>query len=363
MLKEGKFGLSEAVTLTTVLITSKIFVDTPRRILQSGKTGAWLIPLISMAIALAGFLFIALFMKRFPGLTWVEAVNGAAGPVAGNAMNYLYLAFFFTLLSLTIRQFGETIILFALPYFPISVIIFFFLVTIIIAVLLGLEPIARSLFIASPFMLAAFFLVLLLLFPYYNIHNLFPLLGKPLDIAVGGLAGCSLYQEILFLALIMPVLQGWRFFIRAGITSIVLSGIIYMVFILIYLLVFPYEVGVELTSPYYSMARTVYLGRFFQRLESLFLVIWVIIGVGKLSLLFYACLSTAARIWKLKSYKPLVPCFTVFTFASAMLSPNMQVVSYLLQHIIFLFGGIPVFMAPLGLWLAALVFKRGKTKA
>ena len=171
MLKEGKFGAAEGISVATVVVTTKIFLDTPRHFVEIGKTGAWLVPVVATSVGLIGFLFLALFMKQYPNGTLVEAVEKTLGPAMGSAVNYFYLVIFITFTSISLRQFAEYIILLALPLFPLSVTVILFIIPMVITVIIGLESIARSLYIASPFMLAAVFIVLFLLYPYYNIYN------------------------------------------------------------------------------------------------------------------------------------------------------------------------------------------------
>jgi hypothetical protein len=66
MIKEGKFGVSEAVCLVTITVSAKIFFTSPAVLLTHVGTAIWYETLVSAAAALVGFAFIYLLLKRFP---------------------------------------------------------------------------------------------------------------------------------------------------------------------------------------------------------------------------------------------------------------------------------------------------------
>lgn len=83
MIKEGKFGVNEAVCLVTMAICNKIFSTTPGYITRTiGNTG-WYMTLISCATALVFFILIYLLLKRFPGKNIVEIYDASLGRAVG----------------------------------------------------------------------------------------------------------------------------------------------------------------------------------------------------------------------------------------------------------------------------------------
>ena len=66
------------------------------------------------------------------------------------------------------------------------------------------------------------------------------------------------------------------------------------------------EISTETTLPFYRLSRNIYLGRFFQRVEALFIIIWSIVGALKIALTLYGAAVSLARTLKLPDYRPLI---------------------------------------------------------
>jgi hypothetical protein len=83
MIKEGKFGVQEAVWLTTIAISAKVFFSSPAMLTGIVGNSGWYMTIISAAIALVGFLFIYLLLKRFPKKDIVEIFDLSLGRIFG----------------------------------------------------------------------------------------------------------------------------------------------------------------------------------------------------------------------------------------------------------------------------------------
>lgn len=83
MIEEGKLGVQEAVWLITIAIISKVFFSGPTTMVAIVGNADWYVTILSAAIAMIGFVFIYLLLKRFPEKDITEIFNLSLGRFFG----------------------------------------------------------------------------------------------------------------------------------------------------------------------------------------------------------------------------------------------------------------------------------------
>jgi spore germination protein KB len=116
----------------------------------------------------------------------------------------------------------------------------------------------------------------------------------------------------------------------------------------------------RLIFPTYELAKTVHLGGFFERFESLVVGIWVSTVGLKLMVIYYAGIMAIAQSLNLRDYRPIVLPGGLILVALSILefTDIVQVRSFLFQYwpplSVAFFGGITLL-----LWVVALLRKKG----
>lgn len=359
VIKEGKFGPGEAIAMIAIFISTKVFLSLPQSMARLGDSAGWLVLLVAGSIGFLGFSLLVLLLRRFPDKTLIEATQDVVGPVLAPLFSFPYFAFFLVDTALLLRQFSETMLLTALPEMPVSIVALAFLLVIVFVCYLGLETVARLAFIAFPFLLVGPLIVILTLITYWNFDYLFPLAGSGFPgILKGGFFSHSVVAEVLFLGVIQTAVPGRRLF-RIGTLAIVFSIAFLTAIQLTYSLTFIPEVTKEYILPVYQLTRLVYLGRFFQRVEVLFLLIWTISGLIAMTLGLYAATVTITRILQLPKYRPLLFSMSVILYTLALIPPDLPT-TLLIQNFYFrIYAGIPAFAIPALLYIIAVIRAKG----
>jgi len=343
-----------------IFIAAKVFLPFPAAYIDEGLSAGWIMVIISLCGGLAGFLVIAALIRLFPDSTIVEAAERILGPVGGLAAGVVFFGFFITITSLTLRQFGEAMISAALPLTPISAIELVFMAAMFLACYLGIEVIGRSALLAAPYLTTAGALTVFLLYSFWNYHNFFPVWGAGIEqITKMGLLRSSAFGEILLVAYLAPVLGGAGRCLRAGFYSVLLAGLSILLLVAGMELAFSPETGRELNLPFYNMSRLVYLGRFFQRTEAVFVLFWSVAGMIMLAAGFYAATFSIANALRLPDYRPLLWPVGLMIFTLSLLPPDLPTATYLDTMILRMFGWIPAFALPALLLLIAVLRRAG----
>lgn len=366
MLKEGKFGVQEAICLVSIAMCSKIFFTAPGYVTRSVGGAAWYMTLISCIFAAIFFSFICALLKRFPGKGIVEIYEITLGRVIGFMFSFILMATLLVYSGIFTREFVDVTKIYNFPNTPQSVLIGSLIFVAGASVFLGLETIARTAKLAAYSALFGLLLLFALSSSHFKLANLLPILGYGIDkTAATAILRSSAYAEVTLLAVFAGSLQGVRYIRKAGYISLVLSGILLSMGVLVFSMIFEYTSTVEITAPIYVVATLIKYGNFFQRLDPIFLFVWIITTVIYVSILLYSAVSVYCKMFRLQDKRPVIIPIAVIVFALAVLPKDFQ--SVVTQYIqgLRLLSNIPFFIFPLIALIAAVARKKkgGKSNA
>jgi spore germination protein KB len=362
MIKEGKFGVHEAICLITIAICNKIFFTTPGYVTRSVGTASWYMTVISCVSALVFFTFIYRLLKRFPDKNIVEIYDASLGRLVGFVFSFGLLVSFLAYSGIFTREFVDVMKVYVFPNTPPSFLIGVLLIVVAVSAFLGLETIARVAKLGGYIALFGYLLILILSSGYFEFAHLFPILGYGLGKTVTtGISRSAAYAEVVILAVFAGSLQGIRHIKKAGYISLILSGFLLTLGLLCYSMIFEYTSTQEITAPMYVMTRLIKYGKFFQRLDPLFLFLWIITTVIYISILFYTTVSIYCKMFRLQDTRPVIVPMVVLVFTIAIFPRDFpSVVSEYIQRIR-IYGNITFYVLPIiALIVAVLRKKKGE---
>lgn len=360
--KEGNIGSRGLFIILLILLITKVFLGTPRAMAVEGDSAAALLILAATAAAVPGVFVLAKLLKRFPGKNLVEIAEAVWGRLGSIVVSLIIASFFLVIAAVIIRVFAETMLTTVLPRTPVSVISFLFIVAMLVGAYNGLEVITRTSTLLFPFILAGIFSILLLTINFLDLNSLFPVLGSgPKAIAIHALGRSSLYMELIFAGLVASNLDDpdnvsptiWKSFLTAMVILIVVE--------LVYISVLRVGAAQKLYIPLFQLARLIYLGRFIQRIESIYIFIWFFIGGLKLTLAIYAAAISLSWGFKIPIFQPLLFPLGLLTFAASFIPPSMAA-AVSSDNILRNYGAIVSWGLPFVLLATAIIRKKGGGK-
>lgn len=318
------FGKWEAVTLLINLICTKLFLNFSRMTVEDAGTAGWIMTIFVCLISLIIFAFLMKQYKNFDGKDILDVAEFAGGKPLMVLVGMILTGIFFYLTVIVIREFSEDMKVISLVSSPLSYVMFFFIIGVIIGSFFGIEAILRYHAIVVPIIAAGYILILLGAIPQMDITNITPILGTGLsDIFGKGLFRISIFGELLILFLLPPFLGSNKNVRTVGFITLGFSSFFFISGSLAYILTFPYPSNMEPFLPIYQMARVIQLGRFFQRIESVFVFIWAMAALLYLTSTFYFMVYTFSKASGLKYMRPLILPFAVIVFSAAFIPPNL----------------------------------------
>lgn len=319
-----KFGKWEAVTFLINLICAKIFLFYPRMTVEDAGTAGWIMSIFSSVVTfILFFIFIKLYV-RFEGKDILDIAEHLGGKPLKIFIGMITAGISLLLDIIVIREFSEDMKVISLPMSPLSFIMIFFTIGAVLGTMLGIEAIVRLNAIIVPVIAAAYIIILLGVIPQMEFNNVFPILGTGMkDIFGNGLFRVSVFSELLAIFFLAPFLGDNKKVRSTGYIALGISSVFLLVSSLTYILAFSYPSSLEPFNPIYQMARLINLGRFFQRIESVFVFIWAMAALLYITSLFYLTVYVIAKSTGLKYMRPLIMPMAVIVFSAAFLQPDL----------------------------------------
>lgn len=355
--QEGIIDYQSGLALAFALITTKAYLQFPMFMIQYGATAGWSIPILAALGALAAFLPTMILMRRFPGEglgTIAETTSGWLGILIALGV----ASFFFVLGFTTLRTISETFIVAILPETPPSVIVIGLIICAAAASYRGIETLGRTALIFFPLGVLSVAAIVVLNWNRFHWPWLYPVWGFGLpDTAAISLLFAGSYGEVTALLAFAYAFRTPAAGFRAGRNGILLAGLFLAIVTLAVLLTFGWEGAQEQPFPAYMLARNIYLGRFFQRVEAFMVLIWFFGAAIKLSAVFHTVVVITTDILHLPFHRPLVFPLAVLWFCTALLPPDFTAQVHL-QVWLRSWGGWLVLAAPLLLLLIAVARRK-----
>lgn len=358
MLKEGKFGVQEAVCLIVIAMSNKVLFAYPATIIRFAANSAWLMTLISCLSAMILFAFTYLLLKRFPGKNLIEIFNITFGRFISFLIALSFVIAILFCSAILLREFTDIIREYIFFHTPPSFIMAAMLLVVCVAAYLGLETIARFAKLIAYFALVSFIGFIAMAAPLFNTTHLYPIMGYGADVnLVQGIFRTCTYSEVVFIALWAGVLQGSRYIKKSAYLSLIISGLIISATLLSVILLFSYPLAEEQLSPLYVLTRQINLGQFLQNLDPLFLFLWFITTVISISAEFYTGLSVYCKAFRLQNMRPMILPAAVIVFAVSFIPKDFTAVT---DALVFIrtFGIFLVFGTPLAALIVSILRKK-----
>ena len=214
--------------------------------------------------------------------------------------------------------------------------------------------------IILPFALISIIFIFITNMSNFVPQRIFPILGNGFfKTFLLGLSNIASFDGIVFLYFLPPLLKNPADFKKISIISTIITSIYLIFTIATLLLVFSLFTKIHQISPLYNASRYIEFGTFFQRLESIFLLIWIMVFASYLSITLKFSTYIFQKITLLTDTKILIPVLGLLLFGIALLPNNLAISQYYEAHIYpILMLGISIFLS-LSILIFANIFKKG----
>jgi len=320
-----KFGGFELSALTVNLIIYKSFTDIPRRFLYEAGSAAFLSALISGVISFLFIWFLPLMYKETAASDIFEIAEKYISKTFAEIMGLIISVYLIFSAAVALEGVGFFSIISAYPKAPFIFIGVFFASAALLAVLRGMNGVIRVHSVIVPFVVFMTIILLPAIFRFADFNNLFPLFGRGINsVFSSAFKNISYYFDFILIFLINPFHCKSRDYTR----TIRISGgagiLINLFIILSANLILPYPMSSEIKFPLYQIIKSVYFGRFLQRIDGIYLLSTALSGMAFISFAVFLICYVLKKSFSLSKSRPLTPTVTLAVlFLSLLIYKNI----------------------------------------
>ena len=344
---KNKIGTIEAVLIILTVIISHSILSLPRDMIIRTKS-ATIINIIYITIICTLFaLLIAKLFKKFGNADLIDISEYLGGKVFKNIVGAIFIFYYIVSSSILLRNFCEAL---GLVYFQMTPIIFLILLFVIgscISNRLGFNVSLKVNLLILPIALISIVIIFIANIKSFDIQKIFPILGGGFkNTFVTGLLNISAFEGLKYLYFLPPFLKEPEKYKKISVLSAILTGTYLILCVSIILFIFPSFFTTNEIMPLYSAARYISFGNFLQRLESIFMMVWILSFISYLTIACKFAISIFQKITNIKNTKEIVNIFGLLIIAVSLLPKNLavstfwetKIYSYVSVAVIFILG-------------------------
>ncbi len=360
---KSKIGTLEAIMVILSIVVTHTILSLPRELTVATKSATIINLIFVSIIAIIISYLISRMFKNFAGQDIIDVSEFLGGKVFKNIIGIIFILYFLVTSSILLRNFAESL---KIVYFPMTKLIFIlllFIIALCFANRLAFNASLKTNLLIIPFVLASMIFLFFANMNKFVPERIFPIFGDGLiNTFVIGLGNISAFGGIAFLYFLPPFLKEPEKLKKIAIISIGISAIYLILCVSTLLFMFSFFITTNEITPLYNATRYIEFGKFFQRLESVFLLIWILAFACYLSIVSKFSMSIFQKLTKIETKKPLIDIFGLFILAISLL-PKDYAISSLFETKIYphLVLGI-VFFLGLSILILANIQKRKQKK-
>ncbi len=323
---KSKIGTVEAIMLVLTIIVTHTISSLPREILVSSKSATIInLIFISTLVILFSYLVVRL-MKNFAGSDIIDISEYLGGKVFKNIVGIIFILYFLVSSSILLRNFCESLKIIYYPMTNIVFIIALFILAICTANRLDFNASLKTNLLIIPLVLASIVFLFFANMNKFVPQRIFPIFGDGLfNTFLLGLGNLSAFGGISFLYFLPPYLKEPEKMKKIALISIGISAIYLILCVSTLLFMFSFFINTNEITPLYNATRYIEIGTFFQRLESVFLLIWIIAFACYLSITNKFAMSIFKKLTNIETKKPLIDIFGILILGISLIPKNYAI--------------------------------------
>lgn len=323
---KSKIGTVEAIMLVLTIIITHTISSLPREILVSSKSATILnLIFISTLAILFSYLMVRL-MKNFAGSDIIDISEYLGGKLFKNIVGIIFILYFLISASILLRNFCESLKIIYYPMTNIVFIIVLFIIAVCTANRLDFNASLKTNLLIVPLVLVSIVFLFFANMNKFVPQRIFPIFGDGLyNTFILGLGNLSAFGGITFLYFLPPYLKEPEKMKKIALISIGVSAIYLILCVSTLLFMFSFFINTNEIIPLYNATRYIEFGSFFQRLESIFLLIWILAFACYLSITSKFAMGIFKKLTNIETKKPLIDVFGILILGISLIPKNYAI--------------------------------------
>lgn len=302
-MENTKIGNAEAIALILTIVINHAVLNITKSIVSDMGSASILNIIYVSSIAIILAFVIYKLLKTFPTFDILDISNMLGGKILKTIMGILFFAYFIFFSSMLLKNIASSLQMIYYPYTNLFYIILFFVLGTVFCCSLKYNSVYRSNLLTLPILLVGIIFVFLANIKNFSIERIFPIFGNGYDNTFFiGLNSLFAFQGIAYLYFLPPMLKKPSSLKKICLISIIISAIYLLLCVATITLMFSNFVDTDDLLPIFSAVRYIQYGNFFQRLDSLFMLILIITFLSYLCVVVNTCSNILKKITPIKSH-------------------------------------------------------------
>ena len=353
-----KIGKFEVFALFITIISTNIIINIPTIILGFTSTGSWINIIFLTIICLLFIILICKFFKPFICSDILDVSESLGGKKLKIIIGILYFILFLTFSGFCLRYFSYCLQMIYFNNISLVMLMIICVVQAIISAKIGLKVITGAAIIFLPLSILSLFVFSLAAIKYFNLENLLPIFGNGIyETFFLNLPNIFAFNVVSYLYFLKPFIKNEKSYKKISIFAVIMCGIYLFISVSTLLMIFPFIMHTDETLSVYLVTRLISFGRFFQRVDALFVFVWIIIIISFLSLNLFILSYIIKKLAKLKTHTQLICPISALTLAIGLMLKDISYVKFATRYIYRFYGFILVFVISFIIFLFAYIKK------
>ncbi len=358
-----KIGKLEAIALIVMISMNQIFLNLSNIIIVNVGSSAWINVIVISIAAILFCLLINKLFKPFPAHDIVDVSEYLGKKTLKTIIGLLYILFFIFISAIILRYLTNSLKLIYFEKSPLTFLLILFLIPVVFALRLGIKPISRVNLIFIPVVLISMLIILFSTVKDFVPQRIFPILGFGAnETFITGLNNIFTFSAFAYLYFLIPLLKNPEDFKKVAISSIIISAVYIFLSVICLIMMFPFISFTDEMLSIYLLTRLIEFGKFFQRVDAIFVLIWILSAFSFLSITIEFSNRILKKLVNLKTHKEIAYSICAIIFSLALSFANLSTIKFMQNEILRYFVITLVFVISLIiLILANLKLKKEKS--
>ena len=356
---KSKITTIEAIMLVLTIFLTPSILSLPKNLIDATRSSILINIVYVTIIAVAIAILIFKLLKNFSSYDIIDISEYLGGKCFKSIIGAIFILYFLVSSSILLRNFCECL---KIVYYPMTSVVFIILAFIIATCLsskLGFSTSAKVNVIVLPLLVFSVLFIFFANIKLFSFENVFPILGEGVyNTFITGLGNLGAFTGIIILYFLPPYLKKPEDMKKIAITTTIIAGIYLLFCVAIILFMFRFLLNVDEVMPLYYTTRYIEFGDFFQRLESFFLFIWILVITSFVTINIRLSMEIFKKLTNSQNINSLVYSFGLIVFSIAMF-PKDYAISKFLESTIYSYWTFGVsFVLGIGILILANLKKR-----
>ncbi len=365
MKSENQVTFFEGVSLITITFLFYLCDQTLPELSASTGNSGWISQILNFVIIFGVFSLYMVVLRRFDGKDFTQILEEVLGKFFAKIIFILIFLFLFLITALMLSKFVSLLNTYSYPMEKKGVMTASLLIAPAVCVFYPFKGLARVASICMPIAIASIYITLLVAYNQYTPTILTPILGYGvMPIIKSSFNLFSTFNLFIIFPLFASHFGTAKDLSKIGKASIGIAGGTLILMTLCYNMATPYNNLQSKASGLLELSQSRYISRFFQRFESLFLMLYMLALLVIFSITLYAIKMLYTRIFAFPQERekdvvlPLVFVLICATQLFAYYYRETEIIRKQLNKVSFLFS----FGLVLIVLIVSLLRKKGKGK-